>query len=140
MNSNQTFDDWALGIELVWRGQGIQLQAGATEASIHQTAASLGIEFPPGLVALYKRVNGFTGNDWNPGMFAIWPLERMLDEYSTNRDSALVCFCDFLIMSHCLGFRRDRTGVFNSMVPDLLICPTYEEAIELINSDSILVH
>ena len=140
MNSIETFDGWAIGIERFWRSQGIGLQPGVPEAYILQTANDLGIAFPPAFVALYKVINGFKGTDWTRGMFVIWPLERILDEYSTNKDSSLVCFCDFLIMSHCLGFRRDRAGIFNSMTPDLLICPTYEEAIELINLDSILVH
>jgi hypothetical protein len=139
-NSTETYDDWAIGIERFWREQGIPLEPGVPEAYIRQTAMALGIEFPPALVVLYTRVNGFTENNWNPGMFVIWPLERILDEYAKSKDKDFVGFSDFLICSHVIGFRKDREGIWKEYDPHLAICATFEEAIELINADSILVH
>jgi hypothetical protein len=140
MESVTTYDDWALGIERFWRSQGIGLQPGVPGPNIQQTASDLGIVFPPALVALYKLVNGFKGNDWNPGMFVIWPLERMIEEYRAGDDRNFVGFSDFLICSHMIGFRKDRQGIFNNLVPEAAICATFEECIELINEDSVLVH
>jgi hypothetical protein len=140
MISDKTFDDWALNIEGIWRSQGIGLQPGVPGPYIQQTAKDLGIVVPPAFVALYERVNGFKGNDWTSGTFVIWPLERMLDEYRAGDDSNFVGFSDFLIYSHMIGFRKDKPGIFNSLAPEKVICATFEEAIELINGDSILVH
>jgi hypothetical protein len=140
MNSTETYDDWAIGIDLFWREQSIPLEPGVPEAYIHQTGKDLGVEFPDALVALYKRVNGFTRNNWNPGMFVIWPLERMLEEHVIEKDQDFVGFSDYLICSHIIGFRKDKEGIWKNYDLHSAVCATFEEAIELINADSILVN
>ena len=140
MSSYQSFNEWALNIERFWREQGIPLEPGVPEAYIHQTGKDLGIELPPAFIALYCRVNGFRENNWNPGMFVIWSLERMLKEHVIEKDKSFVGFSDFLICSHIIGFRKDREGIWKDFDPHLVVCETFEEAIELINADSILVH
>jgi hypothetical protein len=140
MIGDKTFDDWAIGIERFWLEQGIPLEPGVPEAYIRQTAKDLGVEFPDAFIALYKRINGFTINNWNPGMFVIWPLERMLEKHVIEKDKDFVGFSDYLICSHIIGFREDRAGIWKNYDLHEAVCATYEETIELINEDSILVH
>jgi hypothetical protein len=140
MKPNETNDDWAIGIERYWRAQGTGLQQGVPEAYIHQTGNDLGIVVPPAFVALYKQMNGFKKNVWTPGMFIIWSLERMLEEHIIEKDRNFVGFSDFLICSHVIGFRKDKEGIWKDCDPHLMICASFEEAIELIKQDSLLVH
>jgi hypothetical protein len=70
-------------------------------------------------------------------MFSFWSLDIIIEEFAKNHDKNLIGFCDFLIMSHVIGFKRNAAGIFNdySFLPgEGFIAETFKEAISMINS------
>ncbi|HWK06589.1 MAG TPA: SMI1/KNR4 family protein [Puia sp.] len=131
---------WVEGTLAFWKSQNIQLENGASEIAIAESENIIGIKFPLSFIELYKVVNGFKDYDWDANMFSIWPLQRIIKEYTASKDKTFIGFCDFLINSHCIGFLKNANGVFKDIDPSLAIASTFEEAIELINSNSDLIY
>ena len=140
MDNPLNIQTWVEGIFAFWKSQNIQLENGAPEITIAESENIVGIKFPQSLIELYKVVNGFKNWDWNENMFSIWPLQKIVDEYTASKDKNFVGFCDFLINSHCIGFLKNANGIFKDINPNLAIASTFEEAIELINSNSDLIY
>ena len=76
-------------------------------------------------------------------MIEIWSLERIENGFGRYPD--FIGFSDYLINSHVYGFLKNQQGVFknydsaDSGIPEK-IADTFEEAIDLINSNSNLLY
>jgi hypothetical protein len=136
-----------------WKVEQIQLNPPATLDEIKQAEETVNYTFPPDFKELYLKVNGFKDWDWRPNMFSLWPLQRIIDEYleELSRNSGkppfqneharnFVGFCDYLINSHQIGFFKNRPGVYKSYDEFNAIAQSFNEALQLINSDSDLIY
>ena len=142
-NTFENIDTWADGIISYWRSKKITLQKGNSVERISGTENKLGFIFPQSFKILYQKVNGFGDSDWNENMIGIWSLERIENEFGRYPD--FIGFSDFLINSHVYGFLKNQQGIFKNCdladtgVPEK-IADTFEEAIDLINTNSNLLY
>jgi hypothetical protein len=113
---------------------------GELTSEVQKTEALIGIRFPESFIGLYSKANGFADWDMNRNMFSVWPLKRIEEEYAINRDKNFVGFCDYLINSHSIGFRKTSAGIFKDYDEFNPITSTFEQGIELLNSDSDLIY
>ncbi|HEY8957364.1 SMI1/KNR4 family protein, partial [Chitinophaga sp.] len=115
---------------------------GAAPDLISAVEASIGFTFPAGFKELYTEVNGFPDGDWRENMFSIWPLEKILEEYSGSTDHEFIGFSDFLIHSHDIGFVKTQPGVFKRYGGEeyVFIAASFLDAIALINTNSDLIY
>jgi hypothetical protein len=118
---------------------GLQLESGARLEDIEATELCIGFTFPPDMKELYQVVNGFKNWGWTKNMISVWPMERIREEYGTSRDKIFIGFCDYLINSHCVGFFKDRSGIYKSYDEFNPIAESFKEAIDLINTGSDLI-
>lgn len=133
----QNLNEWVEKVSTFWKGQGIKLEPGITEKEILAVGRRLDFEFPASFIALYQRVNGFKDYDWTSDMFSIWPLDRILQEHT---DKAFIGFCDYLICSHCIGFLASDGRIYKDHDLGTPIATTFDEAINLINTNSDLIY
>jgi hypothetical protein len=117
------------------------LENGATDKQINDAELSLDFQFPSTFKELYKKANGFRDDDWNEHMISIWPLSQIFQE---QRFPNFVGFSDYLINSHVYGFIRGTSGIYKyydlaECIP-VKIADTFEEAINLINTDDALLY
>ena len=140
MEHSQNIEQWALGVISHWIGNKIKLEDGATLSEVEKTEALIGISFPKSFIELYTKANGFADWDMNRNMISVWPLKRIVEEYSKNMDKNFVGFCDYLINSHCIGFLKTSTGIFKDYDEFNPIASTFEQGIELLNGDSDLIY
>jgi len=142
-NTSEKINTWADDIIGYWRSKKITLSKGASLEEISNTGKKLGFDFPQSFKVLYQKVDGFGNGDWNEAMIAIWSLERIEEE--SGRYPDFIGFGDFLINSHVYGFLKNQPGIFKNYdladtgVPEK-IADTFEEAIDLINSNSDLLY
>jgi hypothetical protein len=113
---------------------------GELTSEVQKTEALIGIRFPESFIELYSKANGFADWDMNRNMFSVWPLKRIEEEYAINRDKHFVGFCDYLINSHSIGFLKTSDGIFKDYDEFNPIASTFEQGIELLNSDSDLIY
>jgi hypothetical protein len=130
---------WATSIVSFWLSANIKLEGAAALSEISEMEIGIGMRFPISFVELYKIANGFKDWDMNEHMISIWPLDRIKEEYTQNKDKNFVGFCDYLINSHHIGFLKNSPGIFKEYDEFNPIASTFEEAIELINSGSDLI-
>jgi len=131
----------------LWEERNIKIENGATIEIIKETQNILGFIFPEAFIELYKKTNGFKNNDWDEHMFSIWPLHRIIEEYQYShiKNENIIGFCDYLINSHCIAFLKNQNGIFKiydltSINSPEKIADTFEEAIEMINSNNELIY
>lgn len=142
-NTFENIDLWADEIIGHWISKKITLQKGASLKKILNTENKLGFVFPQSFKLLYQKVNGFGDSDWNENMIGVWSLERIEDEFGRYPD--FIGFSDFIINSHVYGFLKNQQGIFKNYdladtgVPEK-IADTFEEAIDLINTNSDLLY
>ncbi|MDO5972322.1 SMI1/KNR4 family protein [Flavivirga aquimarina] len=119
-----------------FKDQGVELNSGTFEKDISDLELHLNFKFKDDFKEFYKKVNGFKKRDWTKGMFSIFPLERIKEEYDLkkgkNSNINFIPFCDFLINSHWLGFLRDKEGVYKYDDEPEKISNTFEETLLLI--------
>lgn len=127
---------WTEELLNFWNNKGVALNQGATYEDLSKVEKELEFEFPADFKALYLKVNGFKDRDWLPNMFSIWSLERIVEEYKGDRKKEFVCFADYLISSHEIGFSKNRKGIFTIHETPSHIANTFEEVIILINSNA----
>jgi hypothetical protein len=126
-----------------WKAENIELSPPASLEQIRQVETIVGYTFPQDFVDLYLCVDGFLKWEWNKAMFSLFNLERALEEHNFLKNKDFIPFCDYLINSHQIGFKKDKQGIFKDYggnYGDELICQTFEEAILLINTDSYLIY
>ncbi len=126
----------------IWESNGISINQGADLLMIKELEEFLEFIFPKDFINFYSIANGFVDFDWNEFMFTIWSIERIKKEYLENDDKNFVGFSDYLIGSHTLGFVKGKRGIYKnyeSYDKEVLICETFEEAINMIllNEDGI---
>jgi hypothetical protein len=78
-------------------------------------------------------------------MISMWPIGRMLEEYSPKRYPNFVGFGDFLINSAVFGFLKDRPGIYKfydlpGIQMPVQIAQSFQEAIDLFNINSDLLY
>ena len=130
-------EDWIREAIKLWEDYGVKMNPPATAADVEKAETILSYVFPDDFKALYAVVNGFVDYDWQEHMFSFWSLDIIIEEFAKNHDKNLIGFCDFLIMSHVIGFKRNAAGIFNdySFLPgEGFIAETFKEAISMINS------
>ena len=140
MDQVQKTNEWVENIISFWNERKIKLEVGASLKEISEVEYFIGIHFPYTFVELYKKANGFRGNDWNTSMFSIWPLQRIKEKYRINNDTNFIGFCDYLINSHIIGFSKTKVGIFKDHDPLNPVALTFEESIELIIYNSDLIY
>lgn len=128
-----------------WNMTKTRLNHGASIADIEKAENILSFKFPDDFKKLYLIVNGFQHLDWQEHMFYFWPIERIIEEYTGSSDENFVGFCDFLLASHFIGFKKNQNGIFklySSMrnAEDNQIAKTFQEAVGMINSSSDLIY
>jgi SMI1/KNR4 family protein SUKH-1 len=135
-------ESWTKSIISCWKALGIKLNSGTTVNAIAEIEKEIGINFPSDFKELYVEMNGFSDRDWTPTMFSLWPLERILNEYSHAGKYGFVGFCDYLINSHCLGFVKNQKGVFKEYGEGepMLIAQSFSEAVHLVNIDARIIY
>ena len=126
-----------------WKEKGIKLEKGISIEKIHDFEKLLNFTFPQDFIDLYIKINGFEDYDWNENMISIWSLKRIENEFG--RYPNFIGFSDFFTCSHVYGFLKDQQGIFKNYdltdpgVPEK-IAETFEEAINLINTNSDLLY
>jgi hypothetical protein len=123
-----------------WVSKGIKLQEGAPEEKITLLENILSFKFPADFSELYIKVNGFADWDSNEGMFSLWPLEKIFEEYHANGDINYIGFCDYLINSHTIGYDKTDGRIFKDYNTTQPIAETFRHFIQLLNSDDDLLY
>ncbi len=118
---------------------------GASNADIENAENILNFKFPADFKNLYLAVNGFQDLDWQEHMLYFWPIERIIEEYAESSDEDFIGFCDFLLASHFIGFKKSQSGIFKlysnmKKAEDNPIAKTFQEAVGMINSSSDLIY
>lgn len=133
-------DSWTDEIISQWQSEHIELNASVTSDQINAAEQMLNFTFPDQFKQLYMKANGFINYDWMSNMFSIWPLERIIEEYLSSTNKQFIAFADFLIGSQWIGFMTDREGIYKFIVEPEFVTATFEQAIRLIISDSIIIY
>lgn len=135
--------NWVQKVEEKWRSEGVKLNSPATICTIEETESAINFKFPEDFKEFYLKINGFRNLDWQEHMFYFWPLERIIEEYNESLDKNFIGFCDFLLASHYIGFKKDKSGIFKmyNFHPVIdIIAQTFEETVSMINSSSDLIY
>jgi hypothetical protein len=135
MEDIEELKTWALAVAREWATAGINVGNLATEEQITEVEAVIGFSFPMDAREFYKIANGFSNWGWDANMFSIWPLERILEEYTKERDKSFVGFADYLMCCHCIGFCKDREGIYKDVDMAEPMASSFKEAIDLINAN-----
>src|SRR6185437_15280822 len=138
-------ENWIQEALFQWKSSKVKLNSQASISQIEKAEAIFNFKFPDDFKQLYLIANGFEGLDWQQHMFSFWSLERMIDEYNENNNKEFIGFCDFLIMSHEIGYKKDKTGVFK-LYPNAAeneaekIAEPFDEVVFMINNSSDLIY
>lgn len=130
-------EDWIKEAIAFWDECEVKMNPPATAADFEKAETILSFSFPDDFKALYAVVNGFDDYEWQEYMFSFWSLSRIIEEFVESENKNIIGFCDFLINSHVIGFKRNTVGIFNDYSTDHEpIALTFIEAIDMINSGS----
>jgi hypothetical protein len=129
-------DAWTENVISLWKDKEIKLERGASLTAIDQVEKIIGFQFSESFKNLYLKVNGFRNLDSDDNMFSIWPIEKIKEEYLLDTNKNFIGFCDYMIFSYCIGFLKNSDGVFIDHKQMDPIAPTFEESLDLINSNS----
>jgi hypothetical protein len=136
-------ENWAHTVATKWKTEGVKTNEPATSEMISQVEDALDFTFPDDFKELYLEIDGFRGLDWQKHLFTIWPLKMIVTEFNDSNDKDFIGFSDFLLASHCIGFRKSQNGIFKiyGLVSDNeSITTTFKETIEMINSNHKLIY
>ncbi|TDW51492.1 SMI1/KNR4 family protein SUKH-1 [Flavobacterium sp. 270] len=123
----------------IWSQTNVKLQEGISLALISEFESKLDFKFPENFKAFYQKVNGFVEGEWNKDMFSLWPIERITKEYLIAENKDYVPFCDYLISCYTFGYVKSGEGIIMDITSDK-ICNTFEEFIQLLNSNSDILY
>ena len=140
MYINAENDTWINTAIDIWQSSNIELNEGASTEMISYVEDAIGFKFPESFKKLYNRVNGF--DNWTASMVTIRPLHRILEE--AQRYPNFIGFSDYCISLAVYGFQKDSTGIYKHYDSEVIgspekIAESFEEAIFLINANSILL-
>lgn len=131
-------EDWITKTIELWEGDNVRMNPPATIVDIEKAETALNFNFPEEFKALYTVVNGFEDYEWQKHMFSFWSLDRIVEEWESN--SSFIGFCDFLIMSSVIGFKRNLAGIYKNYAiahyEDELIVQTFKEVVDMINNSA----
>lgn len=138
-------ENWVDDVVLKWRTEGVKINESAPNELIENAEKVLKFTFPADFKEFYSAINGFKDLDWQEHMFYFWPLERIMEETFDLPDKNFIPFCDFLLASHYIGFKRNQNGIYKlysnlSAAENAPIAQTMEEVVSLINSSSDLIY
>jgi hypothetical protein len=135
---------WADEVILKWSNEDVKINIGASTKEIAEAESILDFIFPYDFKQLYIKMNGFLDLDWQEHMFYFWPLERIIEEFNDRSDKSFIGFCDFLLASSYIGFKKDEPGIFKSYsindVEPISIAANFEEVVAMINTSSDLIY
>jgi hypothetical protein len=125
-----------------WNTEGLQLNPPASASDIEKAEACLSFHFPEDFKELYSIVNGFADFEIRGFMLSLWSLDRIIDDYTASKK--FIMFSDFSISVCQYGFDKDKIGVFKAYTHHQqgsyeLVTESFQEMIELINTDSELL-
>lgn len=135
--------EWVRLVIGKWKAEGVKINAGASTSLIVRAQTSLGFNFPEDFIDFYLAINGFEDYDWQEHMFSFWSLERIMKEAGAARDRNFIPFCDFLISSHYIGFKKNQSGIFKlyyRAADNETITDSFQKAVEMINSSDDLIY
>jgi hypothetical protein len=138
-------ESWVDEVFLKWKSEGVKINIAASSEDITNAETILGFKFPTDFKLFYLKMNGFLDLDWQEHMFYFWPLGRIVEEFSESRDRNFIGFCDFLLSSSFIGFKKDQPGIFkmysgHHAAEDISVAKTFEIAVTMINSSSDLIY
>lgn len=124
-----------------WLSEKTLLNPGASIEMVIDAEKRLNFVFPEDFKQLYSKVNGFSERDWLPNMFHLWPLELIVEEHEISSNKSVICFADYLIFSHVIGFDKNQ----NTIVKDYgnqadFLCNSFIDAIHLINTNAASIY
>jgi|SRR5476651_2182357 len=134
-------ENWIQDAIDCWNSSNTDINPPASISEIENVEIVLKFKFPEDFKQLYLVVNGFENYEWQEHMFSFWSLDRIVEEYKEFSDNDFIGFCDFLIVSHCIGFRKSKQGIYKDY-PTIdykawePIAQSFEEVIGLINTNS----
>lgn len=131
---------WINEAILTWQKEGIALNPGELEPYIAEIEQWLDFSFPQDFCELYKVVNGFERGVSNENFFSLWSLDTLWEEYPNNMEDGFIGFCDYMINSHQIGFIKGQPGVYKDYERTTMIASSFEEFIEMLNTDSELLY
>lgn len=137
--------EWIQEVVSKWKTEGVKTNNGASLAEIGALEQILDFKFPDDFRDFYLAIDGFKDLDWQEHMFYFWPLNRITEEFNESTDKNFIGFCDFLLASHYIGFKKNETGIFKlysimRQAEDNPIAETFEEIVAMINSNSQLIY
>ena len=125
----------------IWVFEGVRLSPAATIEQIHSAEELLLFQFPPDFKKFYLHQNGFIDGDMEKNYFSIWPLDRIIDEYTRQADKSFIVFADFLIRAHHICFIKGKSGIFkNSNSTMEPVAKNFTELLSLIHSDAKILY
>jgi hypothetical protein len=133
--------EWVQDLISKWTSEGIKLGSNTSLTDIRSVEAHLDFVFPEDFKDFYLSVDGFSDLDWQEHMFTLWPLEMIIGEYNDSKDKDFIGFCDFLIASNNIGYRKSKPGVFK-IYPTINeeevepVAQSFKEIIEMINTNT----
>jgi hypothetical protein len=138
-------EKWVDEVVSKWKNEGVKVNEHTSIASIQSAEFALGFKFPDDFKDLYLQINGFKDLDWQEHMFYFWPIERIIEEFEESLDKNFIGFCDFLLASHYIGFKKNQTGIFKMYSICRLaeadpISQSFSEVVTMINSSSDLIY
>jgi len=131
-------ENWIQDVISKWKAENVELNPPATTEEIDATEAALNFKFPEDFKEFYLQANGFNDYEWQEHMFSFWSLSRIVEEFQEWTTGEFIGFCDFLIMSHCIGFVKNQQGFFKNYgkLENERIAETYKDVVEMINSNN----
>jgi hypothetical protein len=135
-------NNWVEKVVLKWTAEDVEVNDAASMDDIVWAERALDFKFPNDFKELYLTINGFKDHEWQEHLFFFWSLKFLVEEFNSSNDKNFVGFCDYLIASHYIGFRKDKPGIFKmySVVENEPIAQTFEEVVTMINSNSALIY
>ncbi|EHQ29459.1 SMI1/KNR4 family protein [Mucilaginibacter paludis] len=136
---------WIQNAVVQWKEEHLDLNPGASIIDIEKAENHIKYKFPDDFKQLYLTINGFVDYEWRSNLFSIWSLDRIVKEFDGLNGDGFISFCDYSICVFCLGFKKDKSGVYRSYLSfqngeNDFVTTTFKEAIGLINSDSELLY
>jgi hypothetical protein len=136
---------WVQNVVSKWKTEGVKINNGTSLGDIEALESVLDFKFPDDFKDFYLAIDGFKDLDWQEHMFYFWPLEKIIEEFNESLDKNFIGFCDFLLASHYIGFKKNQTGIFkmysiSDRAEDNSIAQTFEEVVGMINSRSDLIY
>lgn len=136
-------ESWVDRVIQKWKSEGVKVNEGASIELIAETEKKLNFIFPEDFKAFYRQIDGFKDLDWQEHMFYFWPLHRIVEEYEAG--IGFISFCDFLLASHYLGYKKNEQGIFKKYsicdhTEKEPIAQSFEEVVGMINSSNDLIY